>query len=57
MMVLATIMLILIGLMHPFQKISQPQLREGLTACKALSHANANVKGINSKGWVSNQVF
>jgi len=25
--------------------------------CKALSHANAKGKGIDSKGWVGNQVF
>jgi hypothetical protein len=28
-----------------------------VTAWKALSHANSNGKGINSKGWVGNQVF
>jgi hypothetical protein len=28
-----------------------------MTACKALSHANAKGKGINSKGWSGNQVF
>jgi hypothetical protein len=32
-------------------------LRECVTAWKALSHANAKGKGINSKGWVGNQVF
>jgi hypothetical protein len=26
-------------------------------SCKALSHVNAKGKGINSKGWVGNQVF
>ena len=30
---------------------------ECLTACKSLSHANAWGKGIDSKGWVGNQVF
>jgi hypothetical protein len=28
-----------------------------VTAWKALSHANAKEKGINSEGWVDNQVF
>jgi hypothetical protein len=28
-----------------------------MTAWKALSHVNAKEKGINSKGWVGNQVF
>ncbi len=28
-----------------------------MTAWKALSHANAKEKGINSEGWVGNQVF
>ncbi len=28
-----------------------------MTAWKALSHANAKGKGVNSKGWVGNQVF
>jgi hypothetical protein len=28
-----------------------------VTAWKALSHANAKGKGINSEGWVGNQVF
>ncbi len=30
---------------------------ECLTVCKASSHANAKGKGINSEGWVGNQVF
>ncbi len=28
-----------------------PSVWECLTACKALSHANAKGKGINSEGW------
>jgi hypothetical protein len=28
-----------------------------VTAWKALSHVNAKGKGINSEGWVRNQVF
>jgi hypothetical protein len=28
-----------------------------VTAWKALSHANAKGKGINSEGWVGDQVF
>jgi hypothetical protein len=28
-----------------------------VTAWKALSHANSKGKGIDSKGWVGNQVF
>jgi hypothetical protein len=36
--------------------VNKPYVRM-LTAWKALSHANTKGKGINSEGWVGNQVF
>ena len=41
----------------PYDVDPDLSMLECLTACKASSHANAKGKGINSKGWVGNQVF